>query len=109
MSDTEQVRKTVIGESSAIRVGLVLFLAGYVGTTSWFLSGLNSKVDMLIDLQKTGLNDGSALKLRVETLEKSNELFTQVGSPALRVRVDAIEKSVESLKKDFEFYKATAK
>lgn len=86
-----------------------------------------TKIDVAIEAQKTLSQDIVAFRTRIESLEQTSRAFTDFGSPALRARIDPIEKSVErintlgslpmielknrvdQLAKDFDIHKATAK
>lgn len=89
------LRGNILGENSVIRVGFALGIGTYIGMTAWWAAVIQTKLDALLTAQKIYASDGTALRARVEALERSTELFTQVGSPALRPRIESLEKSVQ--------------
>lgn len=97
MNDKDETTKAVISDRSAIRVGLALTIGAYIGLSAWWASGIQSKLDVLLNGQKISQADFNGIRTRVESLERSTELFNQVGSPALRPRIEALEKSVDRI------------
>lgn len=103
---SDEPRRTTIGESSVIRVSLALALAAYVGVLMWKVSAISTKVDMILQSQTRYDGDYAAIRTRIEALEKHDDMYMSSGSPALRSRVDVLERGLAVVVKDLEVHKA---
>lgn len=80
-----------LSEHTPIRLALVgLILSGVIGFT-WWASGVQSSLNVLLAGQAREMEASNGIRQRVEKLERESDLFMQVGSPALRARIEPIE------------------
>lgn len=87
-----------ISENTGIRIGLLVGCLGMVVWVATWGARVQTKLDALITFQTAAVAESSKMTARVEKLEQDNLLFMQVGSPALRARLEPLEKEVANLK-----------
>lgn len=81
-----------ISENTPIRLALVvLIISGIVGFT-WWASGVQSSLNILLAGQVREIEGANSIRSRLEKLERDSDMFTQMGSPALRNRIEPIER-----------------
>lgn len=87
----------MLGENTAIRLGFVLaILTGVIGFT-WWASGVQSSLNVLLSGQSQEASRSNSVQERVAKLERESDLFMQVGSPALRARLEPLERWKEKV------------
>lgn len=90
---TEQMSDLkIIGESTAVKLGVVIALACGIISFTWWASGVQSSLNVLISGQVRGSQTIITLDQRTTLLERSSDIMMSVGSPALRPRLDSLER-----------------
>ena len=95
---SDEYRRSSISENTFVRLGLALIIGTYIGMSAWWASGISKDVRQILESSKLSSVEYTVLRSRIESLERASDLFTQVGSPALRPRIEALEKDVVLLK-----------
>lgn len=95
--DEDKTRSGAIGENTVVRLSLAVTLAGAIIGFTWWASGVQSSLNVLVSGQDRQIEASNGLRSRVEKLERESDLFMQVGSPALRARIDPLERWKEQM------------
>lgn len=88
-----------IGESTAIRLSLVLGFVSVFGMAVWWASGVQS------DLAAIKLS--IARYARIDDLERRTEMVERYGPTVILQRLEALDAKVGSLERAFELHRAT--
>jgi len=100
MAENEQSkseRKLMLGENTAIRLGFVVLILSGVVCFTWWASGVQSSLNVLLSGQSREIEQSNGVRTRIEKLERDTDLFMQVGSPALRARIEPLERWKEQI------------
>lgn len=95
--DEDKTRQGTIGENTVVRLSLAVTLAGAIIGFTWWASGVQSSLNVLIAGQDKQIESSNGIRSRVEKLERDSDLFMQVGSPALRLRIEPLERWKERM------------
>ena len=100
--ERDEVRKnvpdeTAISEKTPVQLAVVLLcISGVIGFT-WWASGVQSSLNVLLSGQAREIENNNGVRQRIEKLERDSDLFMQVGSPALRAKLEPLERWKEQV------------
>jgi hypothetical protein len=80
-----------ISERTPVQVGIVILIVSGVISFTWFASSVHSDLTMLLKVQAKQVESDAEMRRRIDGLERTTDILTQVGSPALRARLEPIE------------------
>lgn len=110
MKDDES--HTIIGPSSFVRVGVLIAIIGFGLTTvggiigfTWWASGVQSSLNVLLAGQAREIENNNGIRQRVERLELDVATMSRVGSP----QAQDLSKRITALENAFELHKGIDK
>ena len=85
LNEADSESKVIVGESTPIRIGLVIIFLSAFASAIWWASSINSKLDSILSLQAT-------------TTSKIASLETELGDLKLKLALD--EASIKTLQEN---------
>jgi len=104
LREEDREERTVLGPKTGVRLEYVLALIGAcvalisgIIAFTWWASGVQSSLNVLLAGQSREIEQTNGLRQRVEKLERDTDILMQVGSPAIRNRLEPIERWKEQI------------
>lgn len=92
--------KVVLGETTPIRMSVVIGLLGFVGACIWWGATVSAKLDVVIGKVTNVENNHAAVRADVDALKVWKAGIDRSGSPAL----EDLRKEVYGLREDFRLH-----